>query len=82
MESKKLEGQTFSYVLITRDGRETELNAIGDSQAMGRCQKLYPHQKWELFRLMDGQRIPVCLNSPKCPPPIQPQDPGQPPAFS
>jgi hypothetical protein len=54
------------YVLMLEDGRELEVSAIGDEQAIGLCQKQYPNTRWKLYRIDAGQRIPVCTKSPQC----------------
>jgi hypothetical protein len=54
------------YLLILDDGRELEVSAIGNEQAIGLCQKQYPNTRWKLYRLEAGERIPVCTKSPQC----------------
>lgn len=75
-------GETFTYKVVLEDGTLSELEAIGDSQAIGICQRLYPKQKFELYRIAQAQEIPVCLTSPNCPQIPPPAEHPQPPAFS
>jgi len=58
---------TQTYLVIFKDDQEAELEAIGDSQAIGLAQKQYPDQKWKLYRVSGGQRVTVCDQSPECP---------------
>ena len=63
------ESATYPYEVELSDGKKYNMEAIGDDQAIGICQKQYPKVSWKLFRMNEGQRVPVCTESPKCPPP-------------
>ena len=63
------ESATFPYEVELADGKKYNMEAIGDEQAIGICQKQYPKVSWKLFRLTEGRREPVCTESPKCPKP-------------
>jgi hypothetical protein len=73
---------TQQYIVECEDGHNYSFSAVDDSQAIGLCQRNYPDEKWAVYRMAHGEKLPICTQSPQCdnPPPIA-EPPSPPPAY-